>query len=181
MQLQPFYYSLDDGDLLLHLMCLIDFMCPSEEPATDSKLDGDEERRKQHTALHSYTKENVLPVPVFKALKAEAERLLPPSNLPASRFKHNFSEELVKEFLGMCSSQPAVSEGSSFGVTYLQEQLGLAVAITEKRLKSRSVKAASTGERTSATTKLQDFQEVLPEALGAVGQKAAGDRMIVVP
>lgn len=128
-QLQPLYYSLDDGDILLHLMCLIDFMC--EEPASEDS--GDAEKLKQHMVLHSYAKENVLPVSIFKSLKAEAERLLPPTNGHVSRFKHNFSQVLISEFLAVCSSQTPLENSSSFGITYLQEQLGLAVAITEKR------------------------------------------------
>jgi hypothetical protein len=188
-QLQSLYHSLDDGDVLMHLMCLLDFVCAGPQTemeengtrtsykVTDDQSSGLETKdetqphevnklTQQQMLLQKYAKENVLPVPAFRALKAEADRLVPsgantPSG-PPGKFSHCFPEALQTEFLALCESQSAPDGSTSFGITYLQEQLGLAVAVTEKRLKGRSLKAASLGERSTAHARLQDFREVLP-------------------
>lgn len=136
----------------------------SSNAGQSSQIDG--KLRDEHVMLRKYAKENVFPVPAFRALRAEADRLLPsgasPLSGPPGKYQNCFSDALQNEFLSLCESHPPPDGATAFGITYVQEQLGLAVAITEKRLKGRSQKAASLGERSSANARLKDFREVLP-------------------
>lgn len=75
--------------------------------------------------LKNYTILNVYPVPAFRALRAEADRLLPSgaSGLsgPPGKYLNCFSSVLKKEFLALCESQPPPDEDTTFGITYIQE------------------------------------------------------------